>query len=393
MANKKDVAVYIGRFNPFHLGHAYVLEQALKNYKLVIVLVGSAGKSRSPKNPFTFAERKEMIEQWEQTVDHGSTLSILPVRDFASNNSWIKSVQATVRSNVRSVATRFGLILNDVYITGSARDDSTWYLKAFPQWKQDLVPPLQHNPGQDDDLSATSVRQVLYESELTKVEYASLQRKLPVSTLLWVQTFFKVEPEVLSRLRIEYKTIKENKAKWDGSPFPPTFMCADAVIIQSGHVLMVRRANQPGRGLWALPGGYVNQHERVRDAAVREAEEETGIRLTTGKNAVEITKKMLDGAIRDKEFFDDPNRSERGRTFTMAFLMRLDDTRPLPQVSGQKIPYYEWAEHGITDGNAEDAIETFEADWKTLEWVQTHSEEIFEDHSNIIEWAESHIDD
>jgi bifunctional NMN adenylyltransferase/nudix hydrolase len=61
MAKQKDVSVYIGRFNPFHRGHAYVLEEALKTSKLVIVLVGSAGQARTPKNPFTFTERKEMI--------------------------------------------------------------------------------------------------------------------------------------------------------------------------------------------------------------------------------------------------------------------------------------------------------------------------------------------
>lgn len=398
----KDCCVLIGRFNPFHLGHAYVLEHALKNYKLVIVLVGSAGKSRSPKNPFLYAERKEMIEKWERGIKHDSTLRILPVRDFASNNTWIKSVQATVRAMVRTVALQQGTILNEVYITGSDRDVTTWYLRAFPQWKQDLVPAKQHNPGEFDDLSATSVRKFLYEGDLVveggrfvldEAAFNALTTKLPPSTIRFMETFFQVQPEVLSKLRIEHAAIKNNKAKWSGSPHPPTFMCADAVIIQSGHVLMIHRANQPGRGLWALPGGYVKVHQRVRDAAIDEALEETGIRLTTGKNAEEITKRMLDGAIRDKEFFDDPNRSERGRTFTMAYLIRLDDTRPLPFVSGQKVPYCEWADKGLTEDSGDEAIETFEAEWKTLEWVFENSEEIFEDHTQIIEWASAQIDD
>jgi 8-oxo-dGTP diphosphatase len=42
-------------------------------------------------------------------------------------------------------------------------------------------------------------------------------------------------------------------------------------------VLLVRRAQDPGRGLWALPGGYLNPHEAPEDAARRELQEETAV--------------------------------------------------------------------------------------------------------------------
>lgn len=380
----KDCCVLIGRFNPFHLGHAYVLKQAMMTSKMVIVLIGSAGAARSPKNPFKFAERKAMIEKWALGIESDCILRILPVRDFASNNVWIKSVQATVKSAMTSVCLERNIILTDVYITGSDRDDSTWYLNAFPQWKPDLVPAMQHNPGHSSDLSASSVRKILYESDLQDDDLAALSAKLPQATIRFIDTFIMHRRDVIDALRVQYHAIKDGKAKWAGSPFPVTFQTADAVIIQSGHVLLIRRANQPGYGLWALPGGYVNQNERIRDAAVREAEEETGIRLTTGKNAVEITKKMLDGSIRAKELFDDPNRSERGRIITMAYLMRLDDTKSLPKVSGQNVPYYE--------SNGKEIVETMDAQWKSLEWVSENPELIFEDHSQIIETMSAKMD-
>jgi bifunctional NMN adenylyltransferase/nudix hydrolase len=396
MANT-DVGVYIGRFNPFHLGHAYVLEQALKKYKLVIVLVGSAFQPRMPKNPFTYAERKDMIETWKTDwslqTDTIGNLVVLPMRDFASNNMWIKSVQATVHNAMNKFCLARNEILTDVTITGSDRDDTTWYLEAFPHWNKDLVPALQHKPGTDADLSATSVRRVLYESDIlittngvqfSDADLAVLQQKLPKTTVGFITSFIRKQPEELGALRVQNAFIKEGKEKWAGSPHPVTFNTADAVIIQSGHVLMIQRANQPGYGLWALPGGYVNQHERIRAAAVREALEETGIRLTTGKNAEEITKKMLDGAIRGKEIFDDPNRSERGRIITVAYLMRLDDTKPLPKVSGQLVPAYE--------SNGKETVETFAAEWKRLEWVSSNTHLIFEDHDRIIGWAEAQID-
>lgn len=390
MANK-DVAVYIGRFNPFHRGHAYVLEQALKTYKLVIVLIGSSGQARAPKNPFTFAERKEMIEAWQVHSGVGfdpktrhTNLVILPSRDVASNNVWIKSVQHSVKSAMRRFCIERDIILTDTYITGSDRDDSTWYLNAFPQWKQDLVPAMEHAPGRAADLSATSVRTVLYESDLATGDLESLLPKLPITTMQFIDRFIDKKPAELDRLRVEYKFIKKGKADWSVAPFPVTFNTADAVIIQSGHILMVKRGNQPGLGLWALPGGYVNQFERIRAAAIREALEETGLRLAEGKKGKEITERMLDGAIRAKEIFDDPNRSERGRIITVAFLMRLDDEKPLPKVAGQNVPFYE------SDGKEE--VETIEAAWLSIDWLLENGHLIFEDHSQIIEWAVSQLD-
>lgn len=385
----KDVTVYIGRFNPFHLGHAHVLERALRTSKLVIVLVGSSYKSRTPKNPFSYDERKEMIERWycDNTAlgeGHCGKLQIRPMRDFASNNRWISSVQATVKSVITSHCAHNSTILTDIYITGSDRDDSTWYLEAFPQWKKDLVPALQHKPGSDEDLSATSVRKVLYESDLTEADLQSISRKLPQSTLRFITNFAHTKAKDLEAVRTYHSFVQKGKKAWEPAPYAPTFQTADAIIIQSGHVLLVKRGNQPGYGLWAFPGGYVNQSERVRAAAVREAMEETGITLTTGKNAEEVTRKMLDGSIRAKEFFDDPGRSERGRIFTMAYLMRLDDTKPLPKVAGMNVPYYE------SDG--QELVETLEAEWVPLSRAADLGSQWFEDHEHLFEWAMSQLD-
>lgn len=383
----KDVAVYIGRFNPFHLGHAYVLEQALKNYKLVIVLVGSAGQARSPKNPFRFDEREEMIESWSKLgrEGHRENLMILPIRDHASNNMWIKSVQSTAKSAMTKFCRERETLLTDVYITGSDRDDSTWYLNAFPQWKQDLVPAMNHRHSHEQDLSASSVREVLYTSDLNEADLESLDMKLPFTTRQFIRRFIDTNRAQLERLRVEYRFIQAGKANWSVAPYPVTFNTADAVIIQSGHVLVVRRGNQPGLGLLALPGGYVNQHERIKDAAIREVIEETGITLTTGKNAEEVTKRMLKGSIRDYEIFDEPNRSERGRIITVAYLIRLDDERPLPKVKGQNVPFYE------ADGKEE--VETLEAFWMPLDRALENTEQWFEDHIQILEWAVSQLDD
>jgi 8-oxo-dGTP diphosphatase len=52
-----------------------------------------------------------------------------------------------------------------------------------------------------------------------------------------------------------------------------------SVIQRSGKVLMIRRANDPGHGLWSMPGGYVDRGEVVEEAATREVREETGLEV------------------------------------------------------------------------------------------------------------------
>jgi len=50
-----------------------------------------------------------------------------------------------------------------------------------------------------------------------------------------------------------------------------------AVILQDGKLILVKRRAEPGKDRWSIPGGSVHLGEKVRDATVREAKEETGL--------------------------------------------------------------------------------------------------------------------
>ncbi|MDX6738799.1 NUDIX hydrolase [Actinocorallia sp. A-T 12471] len=58
--------------------------------------------------------------------------------------------------------------------------------------------------------------------------------------------------------------------------------CVGAVIVRDGDLLLVRRANPPGEGLWSIPGGRVEPGESDRDAVVREVAEETALSVEPG---------------------------------------------------------------------------------------------------------------
>ncbi|MCL4518781.1 MAG: adenylyltransferase/cytidyltransferase family protein, partial [Thaumarchaeota archaeon] len=57
----KQTGLFIGRFQPFHLGHLSTVKFALKHVKQLYILVGSSQKSHELKNPFTAGERILMI--------------------------------------------------------------------------------------------------------------------------------------------------------------------------------------------------------------------------------------------------------------------------------------------------------------------------------------------
>jgi len=88
-------------------------------------------------------------------------------------------------------------------------------------------------------------------------------------------------------------------------------LTVDVAAIADGEVtsiLLVQRANEPFAGAWALPGGFVEENERVASAAARELEEETGLRA----RALELL-----------GVYDTPGRDPRGWTVSVVFFTRV----------------------------------------------------------------------
>lgn len=60
-------------------------------------------------------------------------------------------------------------------------------------------------------------------------------------------------------------------------------LCVGAIARRSGHLLLVQRATEPGKGRWSLPGGRVEAGETMAEAVVREVREETGVEVVCGE--------------------------------------------------------------------------------------------------------------
>ena len=84
MSKEFNYLVFIGRFQPFHLGHKNIIDVALIDAENVIVLVGSSNVARCHRNPFTFDERKGMILESYPLIDPENTrdrIIIRPIED------------------------------------------------------------------------------------------------------------------------------------------------------------------------------------------------------------------------------------------------------------------------------------------------------------------------
>ncbi len=344
----RDALVFIGRFQPFHNGHKAVIEAALEQAHEVVVVVGSSFAARNIRNPFTFQERKTMIEacfnepkhfNYEGAQGRNKTprVKVVPVSDYPyDDNKWVNAIQRIVDETVPEA--------QDVGLIGHSKDSTSYYLNIFPRWKNHV------EVSNVDGINATDIRKTIL-TQMDYTDFEELSTIMPSKTLSCMAGILN-KPE-MKVVRQEYEMVKKYKEAWKAAPFPPTFMTVDAVVIQSGHILLVKRGDMPGKGLWALPGGFLNQDETMLDGAIRELKEETKIKVPVP---------VLKGSIKTSKTFDAPNRSARGRTITQAFLIDLG-VGELPKVKG-----------------SDDAEKAF--------WVpfnQVKQERLFEDHFHIID--------
>ncbi len=305
-----DIAVYVGRFQPFHNGHLALLQRALQEAPLCVVVLGSAHQARTPKNPFTWQERAEMIQLALPEADR-ARLRFVPVRDYYNEARWVQAV----RSGVTEVAHKEHLHTPAIALVGHFKDATSEYLRRFPGWQ--LV-SVERQPSAD----ATQLRDALFANADQPLgpTLAALVDQAPPSTLGFLRAWACLP--YYAQLGQEWQQLREDKARWAVAPYPPVFVTVDAVVRCAGRVLLIQRGRFPGKGLYAVPGGFIEQRETAYQSALRELKEETGLNLLD--HSMQL-------ALREVAVFDHPDRSLRGRTITHAHYFDLGE-RELPEV-------------------------------------------------------------
>lgn len=276
--------IFIGRFQPVHQGHLHAMGVASTQVDKLYILVGSANQCRSIKNPWTFQERTQMLRVKLRTAGI-SNYEILPLNDHIySDSQWIADVRATVE--------HYGM--GNPIVFGHMKEGND-YLTWFPDWKFKDVESSHM-------IDSSSIRKRMFETN---------DIAMPVT------------------VQDDYEYYKAEAIRFSGYPFPETlnFNCSDAVLECQGHVLLIQRKFAPGKGAWALPGGFRNQRETFLDGAIRELLEETNVR---------VPEKVLRGSIVKTELFDSPKRSFGIPRNTLAVYMRINPNPDgsLPRANG-----------------------------------------------------------
>lgn len=331
-----NVAVLIGRFQPFHHGHAELLSLALQSAPQVVVVIGSSFHARSPKNPFTWQERAAMISGTLSEADQGR-ISFIPVRDYYEDNRWAGVVRTEVEK-------RFGTDKH-IALIGHFKDASSQYLNLFPQWQ--LISAVKTS-----DIDATRIRRVLFEAENIDVSLNVISELVPIAIRQYLKAWSTLP--YYAPVAEEHVTVEAYKATWNLAPYPPIFSTLDAVVKTADHVLLIQRAIYPGKGLWAIPGGFLEPRERLLQGAIRELIEETKLAVLTS---------TLANALLEVKVFDHPDRSLRGRTITHAHYFDLK-TETLPAIEA-----------------ADDASH---AVWVPISSLASMEEKFFDDHFHIL---------
>ncbi len=328
-----------------------MIEAALGHAAPVRVILGSAHRARTIRDPWSANERREMIRAC--FPEDASRLLFASVEDRLYNDQqWLADVQAAVdivvKDNVSAMQN------TGVTLVGHAKGDSSLYLKLFPQW-------ALHEVALVEGLSAIDIRDLYFGTEEDEGRGKQLRALLPAPVHAYLRVFRSGTK--YPDLKREWQFIHDFRKQFQGLQYPPTFVTCDAMVVQSGHLLLVQRGAEPGKGLWALPGGFVDITERIETAMLRELHEEARIKCP---------EPVVRGGIRASHVFDHPERSLRGRTITHAYLIVLAPHGP--------------GLYSITAGS-----DAGNAGWFPISTVLAMGESMFDDHLDIIHYFLGHI--
>lgn len=356
MKNEKQFtkACVIGRFEPvMHNGHVSMIHKALEVAQLVYILIGSANKYPDIKNPVCASERQDCITQIlddELSKEDRQRVKIRWVNDYKYNDERWKT-EVRMQMDQRR--------WDNIAMIGFDKDEDSYWLKEFG-WTHVPVEPLMVDYlGKHVPMSSTFIR-----DHWLRTGIILFKNVLPKASINFLTDFTWTDSMELTK---EFIRLNEERLKWDAEiekfasyPYPDSLhgVCADSVVVCNNHILLIERKFAPGKGAWALPGGHKNSNETFRYAALRELEEEVGLKVPA---------KVIRGSIRGQELFDDPKRTAVFCKPTVAqyIVLQPNHDGSLPKTQA-----------------GDDAKRAF---WVPLHEIKQNPQKLFDDHWDIIQ--------
>jgi bifunctional NMN adenylyltransferase/nudix hydrolase len=345
----------IGRFSIVHGEHERMFRQMAAENDHVIILLGSANRVISPKNPFSFEERVKYITAVFAQFFDVTKLRIVPLNDrIYAEGRW----ETTVDELVSGFADELGISDKRISMYGNEKDRTGYWHRNFPQWKQ-------VNVGLVRVVNATELRQLWFQSGQQISEDHNALQYLPPPMKDYLRNQHVLNPNLQS----DWAAYMAEEETFKDYPYREALnvMCGDAVVECAGHILTVTRAKSPGLGQRALPGGHKESWETAFDCAIRELYEETNLR---------VPERTVRNAVVDTKLFDHPSRnigSVSRSTLGVHIKLEPRDDGTLPRAKGgddAKNP--ELPNHGC--------------DWIKISDILSGKVKLFDDHSDIVDY-------
>lgn len=253
--------LFITRAQPgLHFGQLDGIQQAIDQWiNKLLIWVGSANKEFTSENPFTYSERKQMIELSAKDLLQNIEVEVFPIPDLWDNEMWRNYILQNIPS--------FKYI-----VTGNARVQ-----EVFKDSDKTIV-PIEIRTF----IKWSTIRWWLVNNDIDEVK-----KVVSPKTVEYLQHIHAPE-----RLREIFN--KERKT--------PSLVVDVVLIDEEWKLILIQRNNFP-EGI-ALPGGFNDYGETSRIAGKREVKEETGL-------VIEIEK--------DLGTWDDPKRDPRAHNVSRAF--------------------------------------------------------------------------
>jgi bifunctional NMN adenylyltransferase/nudix hydrolase len=341
-------SVFVGSFQPPTKLDVSIAEKLASQSHQVFVVIAVHAGHRDIKNTFSPDQR---VEMWHRALASSPLSSRIEVVTASYNpygeDEWRQNLRAAVRNKIP--------FNRPLWFSGEA-----WYLQPLKKF-WDNKAALKHEAKSKSLLSLES-------ADLTTSAYAnpvshhwSARRAVikkektlfPEPVNQWLAENYRGSPQHREHLR-ELESVLKYRKSWAKAPFAPIFSTVDAVVICQKHILLIERDHDPGKGTFALPGGFLDQHEFTVQGSIRELLEETRIAIDPS---------TLFKTLKCNYVFDFSERSALGRVISHGYLFKVKSSR-LPRVQA-----------------SDDAAKAF---WFPVRDLEKLIPKFFEDHYLII---------
>ena len=349
---KTKTAVILGNFAPLHNDHIKLFEYCKHNFDNVLVLIPGYNKRNTLKNPFDFGIKQKWIQSINSQMN--VQMSVIPINDYMYNDvKWIIQIK-TITELLYKGSSEFTFL----HTNPSKTDKYKKLFSSIPNvlnWKVSLF-------NCEKNIISSDIRKSIFEiynksatiSQSDIVEQ-NIINKVPKIVCEDIKNY--INSDNFCNLMEEKLYFENEDKKFKNYPYKDTlkFNCSDAVVVCNNHILLIQRKNNPGKNVWALPGGFVNRDETYKQAAIRELYEETHI---------QILKSRLEEYYVDNFILDNPKRNIGIPKISNAFYFQIPFENGLPNVNP-----------------LDDAL--------NVKWIplsKISSMKLFDDHSDIIDY-------